>query len=86
MVIDLSRKINPMSQLEIQTFDMVKLIDGENAAVNLFPVLTFTKFGCTKSDIKTDVLANKRSTIEERIKAEKKAGACECASKNPSGK
>ncbi|WP_319547913.1 hypothetical protein [Desulfogranum marinum] len=33
---DLSRKINPMSQLEIQTFDMVRLIDGENAAVNLF--------------------------------------------------
>ena len=23
-------------------------------------------------------------TIEERIKAEKKAGACECATKNPS--
>ena len=43
-------------------------------------------FGYTKSDIEADIIANKRSTIEERIKAEKKAKACECVSKNPSGK
>ncbi|SHO53267.1 bacterioferritin-associated ferredoxin [Desulfopila aestuarii] len=43
-------------------------------------------FNYTKSDIKTDILKNKKSTIEERIKVEKKAGACDCATKNPSGK
>jgi len=43
-------------------------------------------FNYTESDIIADILKNRQSTIEERIKAEKKAGACECASKNPSGK
>jgi len=43
-------------------------------------------FSYSEADIETDILANRKSTIEERIKAEKKAGACECATKNPSGK
>ncbi len=43
-------------------------------------------FNYTESDIEADILENRKSTIEVRIKAEKKAGACECATKNPSGK
>ena len=43
-------------------------------------------FNYTESDIVADILENGKSTIEERIKAEKKAGTCECAAKNPSGK
>lgn len=43
-------------------------------------------FNYTESDIVADILENRISTIEERIKAEKRAGACECATKNPSGK
>lgn len=41
-------------------------------------------FKFTKSDIEKDILTNNRSTIEDRIKAEKKVGACECTTKNPS--
>ena len=43
-------------------------------------------FNYTESDIESDILENRISTIEERIKAEKRAGACECTTKNPSGK
>ncbi len=43
-------------------------------------------FNYTESDIEADILENRTSTIEERIRALKKAGACECATKNPSGK
>jgi len=43
-------------------------------------------FNYSEADIETDILANRKAIIEERIKAEKKAGACECATKNPSGK
>ena len=43
-------------------------------------------FNYTESDIEIDILENGKSTIEERIKAEKKAGSCECTTKNPSGK
>jgi hypothetical protein len=43
-------------------------------------------FNYTESDIEADIHKNRKSSIEERIKAEKKAGACECATKNPSGK
>ena len=42
-------------------------------------------FTYTESDIKADILKNKKSTILERIKAEKKADTCECNSKNPKG-
>lgn len=43
-------------------------------------------FNYTESDIEADILENRTSTIEERIRALKKAGACECTTKNPSGK
>ena len=43
-------------------------------------------FEYTAADIEADVLANAgRSTIMERIIAEKKAGVCQCADKNPKG-
>lgn len=42
-------------------------------------------FNYTVSDIETDALKNKKSTIEERIKTEKKAGACQCKTTNPKG-
>jgi len=43
-------------------------------------------FNYTEADIESDILENRKSTIEERIKAEKRAGVCECVTKNPSGK
>ncbi len=43
-------------------------------------------FSYTKSDIVAGIFEIGKSNIEERIKAEKKAGACECVTKNPSGK
>ena len=43
-------------------------------------------FSYTESDIEADILTNNKSSIEEKIKGEKKAGACECATKNPTGK
>lgn len=43
-------------------------------------------FEYSETDIVEDILKNRKSTIEERIMAEKKAGTCECAAKNPSGK
>lgn len=43
-------------------------------------------FNYTTRDIEDDVRSHGRSTILERILAEKKAGACQCASKNPRGR
>jgi hypothetical protein len=43
-------------------------------------------FNYTDGDIRRDVLAHGRSTIMERILAEKKAGACRCAVTNPKGR
>jgi hypothetical protein len=43
-------------------------------------------FEYTKKDIENDFDNNGRSLIYEKIVSEKKAGACNCASKNPSGK
>ncbi|MFH1218012.1 MAG: hypothetical protein V1706_16080 [Pseudomonadota bacterium] len=44
-------------------------------------------FGYTISDIAEDVIAHEgKSTIMERILTEKKAGGCQCASKNPLGR
>jgi hypothetical protein len=43
-------------------------------------------FSYTASDIERDVLANGKSTIMERIMSEKKAGGCQCATKNPKGR
>ncbi len=43
-------------------------------------------FGFSAEDIREDVKENGRSTIMEKIMAEKKAGGCECADKNPKGR
>lgn len=43
-------------------------------------------FAYTKKDIENDLDENDSSVIYEKIVSEKKAGGCNCASKNPSGK
>jgi hypothetical protein len=43
-------------------------------------------FGYTKDDIEQDYITQGRSLILERIAAEKKAGACDCANQNPKGR
>ncbi len=43
-------------------------------------------FGYTREDIKNDFTNNGRSSIMEKIMAEKKLGTCQCAMKNPKGK
>lgn len=43
-------------------------------------------FEYTKYDIEQDFIKNGRSLIMEKIAAEKKAGACDCANKNPKGR
>ena len=42
--------------------------------------------GYSAADIDDVVRLNGRSTILERILSEKKAGACQCAVKNPKGR
>ena len=42
-------------------------------------------FQYSRADIKTDYIKHGRSTIMEKISAEKKMGTCECATKNPTG-
>ena len=42
-------------------------------------------FKYTESDIEADIIKHRKSTIEERIKAKKKAGGCQCVTKNPKG-
>lgn len=43
-------------------------------------------FQYTKKQIEADYTKNGRSMILERIAAEKKAGGCDCARKNPKGR
>ena len=43
-------------------------------------------FKYTKKDIENDLNINNRSLIYEKIVFKKKAGGCNCATKNPSGK
>jgi hypothetical protein len=43
-------------------------------------------FKYTKKDIENDFDKNGRSLIYEKIASEKKAGGCNCTSKNPYGK
>ncbi len=40
-------------------------------------------FNYTKSQIINDYVENGRSVIMEKIASEKKAGGCDCATKNP---
>jgi hypothetical protein len=42
-------------------------------------------FNYTVSDIERDIQVNGKSTILDRILPEKKAGGCQCATKNPKG-
>lgn len=43
-------------------------------------------FGYTVNDIEQDIIKNERSLIIiEKIAAEKRAGGCDCANKNPKG-
>ncbi len=56
---------------------------GNNSMANLICYC----FNYTDDDIKEDVLKNNgKSTIMERIVNEKKAGNCQCETKNPKGK
>ena len=43
-------------------------------------------FEYTVEDIAADIKQNGRSLIMEKIQAEKKLGACQCATKNPKGR
>ncbi len=43
-------------------------------------------FSYSISDIESDVKKHGKSTIEEWIVSEKKAGACQCETKNPKGR
>ena len=43
-------------------------------------------FAYTKDDIEQDFTINGRYLIMEKIAAEKKAGGCDCATKNPKGR
>ncbi|MBW1700625.1 MAG: (2Fe-2S)-binding protein [Deltaproteobacteria bacterium] len=43
-------------------------------------------FGYSAEDIRKNFAENGRSTIMERIRNEKKAGACDCATRNPKGR
>ena len=42
-------------------------------------------FEYTAEDIQQDYMKNSRSTIMEKIQAEKKFGNCQCTVKNPKG-
>ncbi|WP_428558666.1 MAG: hypothetical protein ACP59X_12325 [Solidesulfovibrio sp. DCME] len=43
-------------------------------------------FGYAAADIERDVATNGKSLIFEHILAQKKAGGCQCAEKNPAGR
>ncbi|MBU0673399.1 MAG: hypothetical protein KJ950_01995 [Proteobacteria bacterium] len=43
-------------------------------------------FGYTTADIEQDLLTHGESRILATVIASKKAGACECATKNPKGR
>ena len=43
-------------------------------------------FEYSAEDIRLDFIRHGRSTIMERITEEKKMGACQCATKNPSSR
>ena len=43
-------------------------------------------FGYTEMDLEQDVVKNGKSLIMEKIMTEKKAGGCQCETKNPKGR
>lgn len=50
------------------------------------PELICYCFGYCASDIERDIAENGKSTILERIVAEKRNGGCQCATKHPQGR
>ena len=50
------------------------------------PALVCYCFGYSEDDIRRDFGTHGRSTILEKIKAEKQFGNCRCAEKNPKGR
>jgi hypothetical protein len=54
--------------------------------VHLMSDLICYCFGYSRQDIEDDFAKNGRSLIMEKIMAEKKAGACDCAKRNPKGR
>ena len=65
-------------------------VDGENTSRETGGDRT-DRFVCycfeyTEEDIRQDLAGNGRSVIMEKITAEKKAGGCDCAEKNPKGR
>ncbi len=43
-------------------------------------------FGYSESDLELDVMEHGKSSIMEKIMAAKKAGGCQCETKNPKGR
>jgi hypothetical protein len=43
-------------------------------------------FGYSETDLQQDVRKHGKSLIMEKIMAEKKAGGCQCETKNPKGR
>lgn len=68
-------RINPMKELSPTTSREFGIDD-----------LVCFCFGHTRRDIEKDYLAHGQSTILAHILADKKAGRCDCAIKNPRGR
>ena len=69
------------NQNEYLTFQTIKAKESKMAKLICYC------WGYTDEDIRKDVLEhNGRSTIMEKIKELKKAGKCQCETKNPKGK
>jgi hypothetical protein len=68
---------------EFSAFQIIE--DRENSAIQPNDLVCYC-FGFTRADIEKDFLSNGRSLILEKIAAEKKAGTCDCANRNPRGR
>ncbi len=64
------------------------IITGKSSEKTNFKIddLVCYCFEYTRKDIEQDFIKNGRSLIMEKITAEKKAGGCDCANKNPKGR
>jgi hypothetical protein len=63
------------------SFDVCK-----NERIDIMADIVCYCFGYSEEDIRKEYEENGKSSILERIKAEKKFGNCQCATKNPTGK
>ena len=72
---------------EQKNFRLVRPIDlvAEGKQAQATDLICYC-FGYTRLDIEQDFIKNGRSLIMDRISAEKKAGGCDCAHKNPKGR